>query len=106
MPRQWYRQDNQRFLGGVNFGRSAPSPDLSGRSPPLSLTGLAMFPCFCVGTPFILPSSSNTTFSIAFVSIDALHVFRRHLQCITDGVGGYPIRLSNKPLVLLKGFVS
>jgi len=47
------------------LGRLAPSPDLSGRSPPLVRTGLAMFPCFCVGVPFILASSASNKFIIA-----------------------------------------
>ena len=63
-----YQKSNHFFLGGVYLGRSAPSPDLSGRSPPLVRTGLAMFPCFCVGVPFILDSFINDKFIIAFGS--------------------------------------
>ena len=57
------KQDSHYFfLGGVNLGRLAPSPDLSGRSPPGVRTGLAMFPSFCVGVPFILASYYTVSF--------------------------------------------
>jgi hypothetical protein len=42
------------FFDFFSGKRLAPSPDLSGRNPPIVFTGLATFPCFCVGTPFIL----------------------------------------------------